>query len=535
MLKKVFVINYNIIDIEKMEGEIRMNQKLKSHLLVGGAFLACLGLSLSWQNRDDAAESKKVNKQLAVEKNTVNNLIYSLNYDPLKILSFQGDSISNLPNTQSVWKNGVFYVMEKKMKSLSSGTADISYLSAGEGTLYPGAVYLANRDLAEGRPTVVPAEKKGLKLTIDLPGLTGTDNQRYVDKPDGGNTQSAINDMIDVWIKKYPQYKQVPAKVEYEQAQTYSMSQLEAQLGLGVNLVSQKLNVDFSAISKGEKQCIFLKFKQIYYTVNTNAKATPEQYFSDNVTPEELQRQGVSNEAPPVFVSSVSYGRTVYAAIETSNTSNKFKLAVDAAVNGKDVTANVELNNLIKESTFNAIVYGGGTNSGVKVINGTLDSIHELIDEGKNFDRNTPAVPISFSTVFMKDNAQALVKNSTDYVETTVKECHSGEIDLNHSGAYIARYYIDWDEISYDDKGNELKNRVSWQENDMDKTAGFSSQIPIPANARNINIKIKECTGLAWDWWHVVYDKKNLPNVSKRNISIWGTTLSPYYNDIVNQ
>ncbi|HFP7387211.1 TPA: thiol-activated cytolysin family protein [Enterococcus faecalis] len=494
-----------------------MNKKFSTCLLIGVIFLIFFSVK----------SIKAFGSN--IENSAINDFIYSLSYDPLKILRFQGDSISNLPSTESDWRNGVFYVVEKKKKSLSNGSSDISYLSAGEGNLYPGAIYLANRGLTEGRPTPVSAEKKGLILTIDLPGLTGTDNQRFVEHPDGGNIKSAINDMIDIWIKKYPQYEQVPAKVECEQAQTYSMSQLETQLGLGIETVAQKLNVDFSSINKGEKQCIFLKFKQIYYTVSTEAKAKPSEYFSEKVTPYELQRQGVNNDAPPVFVSSVSYGRTVYAAIETSNTSNKFKLAVDAAINGKDVSSDAELSSLIQESTFNAIVYGGGSKSGVKVINGTLSSIHELIDEGKNFDRNSPAVPISFNTMFIKDNEQALISKATDYVETIVHEYHSGEINLNHSGAYIARYYIDWDEISYDDKGNEIKKNVSWPENDMNKTAGFSSQIFIPANARNINVKIIEATGLAWDSWHTICDKKNLPNVNCREFSIWGTTLAPYY------
>ncbi|MDN3109664.1 thiol-activated cytolysin family protein [Enterococcus faecalis] len=83
-----------------------------------------------------------------IENSAINDFIYSLSYDPLKILRFQGDSISNLPSTESDWRNGVFYVVEKKKKSINNGSSDISYLSAGEGNLY------------QGRPTAVSAEKK---------------------------------------------------------------------------------------------------------------------------------------------------------------------------------------------------------------------------------------------------------------------------------------------------------------------------------------------------------------------------------------
>ncbi|TVV65415.1 pneumolysin, partial [Streptococcus pneumoniae] len=44
-------------------------------------------------------------------------------------------------------------------------------------------------------------------------------------------------------------------------------------------------------------------------------------------------------------------------------------------------------------------------------------------------------------------------------------------------------------------------------------------------------VKIRECTGLAWEWWRTVYEKTDLPLVRKRTISIWGTTLYPQVED----
>ncbi|TVW49029.1 alveolysin, partial [Streptococcus pneumoniae] len=48
---------------------------------------------------------------------------------------------------------------------------------------------------------------------------------------------------------------------------------------------------------------------------------------------------------------------------------------------------------------------------------------------------------------------------------------------------------------------------------------------------RNLSVKIRECTGLAWEWWRTVYEKTDLPLVRKRTISIWGTTLYPQVED----
>ncbi|MFV5900129.1 thiol-activated cytolysin C-terminal domain-containing protein [Enterococcus faecalis] len=70
---------------------------------------------------------------------------------------------------------------------------------------------------------------------------------------------------------------------------------------------------------------------------------------------------------------------------------------------------------------------------------------------------------------------------------------------------------------------------IEWPENNMNKMVGFLSQILIPANARNINIKIIGATGLVWNPWCVIYQKKNLPNIELRTILTSGTTIFPYY------
>ena len=465
------------------------------------------------------------------KNNELDDYIYGLNYDPLKILSFQGETIKTTPPTETDWREGKFYVIEKKKSSMTDGSADISVLSNNEGCLYPGSILLANRDLAEGRPTAVSANRRGVTLSIDLPGMTEKDNQETVKKPNYGNVNGAVQTLIERWIKNYPEYKEVPSKVEFQQSEAYSMSQLKTQFGLGFEQAAQKLNVNFEAISNGESRCIVLKFKQIYFTVNADLKTSPGQYFGNNVTASDLERRGVNQSSPPAYVSNVSYGRTVYAAVETNSNSDKFKLAVQAVIKGQDISSDVELKQIVENSTFKAVAYGGGAGSASKVVQGNLDSIKEIIDEGKYFTRDTPAVPISFGTVFLKDNAQAVTKNTTDYIETTVKEFSGGAINLVHSGWYVARYYINWDEISYDGNGQEVLTPKSWIENDQDKTMGFSTTIPLPANARNIQVKIKECTGLAWDWWKVVYDKNNLPLTNNRTITIWGTTLVPDCDD----
>ena len=104
---------------------------------------------------------------------------------------------------------------------------------------------------------------------------------------------------------------------------------------------------------------------------------------------------------------------------------------------------------------------------------------------------------------------------------------------MDHSGAYVAQYYVSWQELSYDSQGKEVLTARSWERNGQDLTAHFRASIPLKGNVRNLSIKIRECTGLAWEWWWTVYEKTGLPLVRRRRLSIWGTTLYPQIEDKV--
>lgn len=134
----------------------------------------------------------------------------------------------------------------------------------------------------------------------------------------------------------------------------------------------------------------------------------------------------------------------------------------------------------------------------------------------------------------MKDNQRAVVKNTGEYIETTATTYNSGFITLRHRGGYVAKFALEWDEISYDEKGVQHVKPVKWAGTWKARTHGFRERIQIPANARNIHVKAGEGTGLAWDKWWTVIDERNIPLVKEREIILRGTTLRPWFKNIVH-
>ncbi len=62
----------------------------------------------------------------------------------------------------------------------------------------------------------------------------------------------------------------------------------------------------------------------------------------------------------------------------------------------------------------------------------------------------------------------------------------------NIKGAYIARYYVYWDEVTYDKDGIESIRSRQWEDNGKNRTAGFQTELQFKGNVRNIRVKIQE-------------------------------------------
>ena len=104
-------------------------------------------------------------------------------------------------------------------------------------------------------------------------------------------------------------------------------------------------------------------------------------------------------------------------------------------------------------------------------------------------------------------------------------------LTIQHSGAYIARYSITWEEVAVDKNGHSVVRSHSWEGNGRNQIAGFVLNLPIKENMRNLRIKIEKRTGLIWNRWQTIYDNRPLLAQPHRKITHWGTTLNSKVSD----
>lgn len=465
-----------------------------------------------------------ITNEKSVTSKELDDYLFGLTYNKTDILTRRGETLENRFDTSSKQQNGEFVVVEKVKKTLSTGTSDLAVNSNND--VFLGALLKADQNLLENQPSLISVARGKGTISVDLPGMTNGDNKVEV-IPTTSNVQGAINGLVAKWNQSYAGSYAIPARIQYESTSAYSMNQLKAKFGADFEKVGAPLKIDFEAVNKGEKQVEIVDFKQIYYTANFDAPDKPSDVFAKGVTATDLKRRGVDDQTPPVYVSSVSYGRQMYVKFETTSTNTELKAAINAVIKGATIDPSSEWSRILKNTSVTAVILGGSADGAAKVVTGTIDTLKDLIREGANFTAQSPAVPISYKTTFLKDNAVATVKNNTDYIETKVTSYKNGFLKLQHKGAYIARYYIYWDEISYDENGNETIRSRQWADNGKNRTAGFQTELQFQGNVRNLRIKIEEKTGLVWEPWRTVYNRYDLPLVQNRTITHWGTTLNP--------
>lgn len=460
----------------------------------------------------------------------LNNYLFGLNYDKTNILTRRGEAIENYTNTSTKQQGNEFVVVEKVKKNLSNGSADVAI--NGNGAIFLGALFKANQGLLENKPQQISLDRSKGRISVDLPGMVGGDS--YVDAtPTASGMQEGVNTLLNRWHEKYAAKNPAPARMQYESTSAYSMNQLKAKFGSDFEKVGVNLKIDFEAVNKGEKQVEVVDFKQIYYTANFDAPKNPSDVFAPGVTVDQLKTRGIDEKTPPVYVSSVSYGRQMYVKFETTSKSTELKAAINAVIKGVPIKPESEWARVLKDTTVTVSIVGGNADGAARVVTGTVEDLKKLIQEGATFSTQNPAVPISYKTAFLKDNQVATIQSNTDYIETKVTSYKNGYLNLHHKGAYIARYYVYWDEVTYDKDGVESIRSRQWEDNGKNRTAGFQTELQFKGNVRNIRVKIQEKTGLVWEPWRTVYNRTDLPLVQKRTIVNSGTTIRPKYDEKV--
>ncbi len=282
------------------------------------------------------------------------------------------------------------------------------------GILYPGAL-IQGEGYLQG-----PGGLRELPIRKRTPMIIATDLT---------NSKNAV-EMKNV---NYATYEQAHAKLleaastaEYKNIGRAMFTQVEASrseqaaldLGFSVKYMGSSLNGDMQSKSSTKENVFMVVYEQSAYTVSAVIPATPSGFFSEDFSISDLKTQeslgNISTQNPPLYVSSVTYGRMLIYTV----TSKASKSDIQAALNGSyknpilkvEAKVKAKYQKIMNESTIKIIFFGGEHGPSVAMIKS--GEINDYFAKTPSLDS---FVPMSYVLRNLKDNSIAKVSETTRY------------------------------------------------------------------------------------------------------------------------
>jgi hypothetical protein len=312
----------------------------------------------------------------------------------------------------------IAYQIQREAVRISRSTSELTILTPMADQIWPGAV-LQGRSLAANQLSPVPLPRAGGTLVIT------TDLVRGGSQRSGRVTAASLANVTDLRRALLEQ----AAPTNSAGAMTLAMSSartLEHGLvNLGVNVQYQPVTVDLKASLEHEMRSntVIARVLQVFYTVAFEPDAGPAGFFAPGVDQAQMQAYaGPGN--PPVYVSQVSYGRSLVLVVRAQASDTKIKGALDVLVKA---AANVhvgiegEYKSLI-ETMHISVFESGSTGVGLTTLfagNGAniADNLLAYIRSGASFSLANPGAAIGFTVRHLGSRNPASVALVTDYTE----------------------------------------------------------------------------------------------------------------------
>ena len=323
-------------------------------------------------------------------------------------------SDGNLPKI-IVNNQGEAFILTTKTNNITDpGSNDI--FAADQSTIFPGAIVYADRDLADGRPTLVGLSYGTVDLTIDFDNGATTDKRGV--RNDLSSVRNAINEILRSGQGGYAPGVQFNSVMK-----SYtSTSKMCLELGMDVKYLNNQVKVDTKTTNSESKIVNVQDFTQKYYTVTVTPYDDQNlyKYFGD-VTAAQIT-QKLSGKAI-ALINSVTYGRRIYHFEEYKTSDFSFTGSQSAKASIGGVSANASSAQDITRSSKSShdwlFILGGNTKPATDVANGK--SVREAFaSEGSlQIGPSNQGIPISYTAIFLVNRRPLTAKATGSYTETS--------------------------------------------------------------------------------------------------------------------
>ena len=291
----------------------------------------------------------------------------------------------------------------------------VVYLGLNDDVIWPGSLVKGTR-AHDFVYVPISVDRAPVTLSASLEGSpsTGESIVKTVDDPKLSTIRQGISDLLKGAITGDTH---VPARVDFKYSQVYNESQMNLFVGADVSYGAGSLNTKFNWNSHTKQNKIMASYKQIYYTIDIDTPGDPADIFTPTMPISDIEI-AIPTGSIPLYVSSVSYGMMALVFIETDYSFEQMKWALDAHYNAAVVSGSVELDMEIQEilqnSSIQTVVYGGST-AGLNELETGYNGFLNVISASKDFNSSSPGVPLVYRFRHLNDNTLALITLTSQY------------------------------------------------------------------------------------------------------------------------
>ena len=288
---------------------------------------------------------------------------------------------------------------------------EIVAYAANSESLWPGAI-VAGNSIESGLFTQVVLERAPLEASVSLFNLVDG-NTFTMEDPSLSVYRSEISQVLSSTINGA-----TPANIFSEIEEVHSEEQLALALGASVSWLGSNngISSSFNFSDEVMRSRYLVRYVQAYYTVDVDQPVNPSDLMGPNTTLAQVETK-ISTESPPLYVSSVTYGRLVVFTFESSYSAVELGAALDFAYNdGIEITGDTSATygEILSNSTITAYILGGSGGAAAEAID-SYEHLTDFINEGGDFGVDSPAAPIAYKLAYLGNNEPARFSFTEEY------------------------------------------------------------------------------------------------------------------------
>lgn len=299
--------------------------------------------------------------------------------------------------------DGVDYKVTEKTRQQTMAVHELVAFDPNADALWPGSL-VQGKSLQTGvlAPIALPRAPGTVTLTtpLDVPRTSFV-----LERPSLAAAQQAIQELLA------PVQRATPARLAYTSITSESWQQGLLTLGVDARWLNGTAQADLSTRGSKARSLMAVKLTQAYYTLAFNPPEHPSAMLDPSVGVEDA-RLYMDKGNPPVAISSVTYGRMLILIFQSSASTNELEVAVNAAMHSAGASGEVKIDGkhveTLRSSQISVLALGGAGQSAIKLITGDpAQGLQAYLSEGATFSKDSPGLPISYQTRYVRDNTTA--------------------------------------------------------------------------------------------------------------------------------